>query len=30
MLEFPVAGSEECAVCMHEYSQDMSTGQVTL
>ena len=30
MLEFRVADSEECAICMHEYSQDMSTGQVTL
>ena len=30
MLEFRVADSEECAVCMHEYSQDMSTGQVSL
>ena len=30
MLEFCVADSEECAICMHEYSQDMSTGQVSL
>ena len=30
MLEFRVADSEECAICMHEYSQDMSTGQVSL
>ena len=28
ITEFNVGQSEECPICIHEYSQDMSTGQV--
>ena len=28
VTEFNVGQSEECPICIHEYGQDMSTGQV--
>lgn len=28
-MEFKVGQSEECPICIHEFSQDMSAGQVT-
>ena len=30
LMEFKVEQSEECPVCIHEFSQDVSAGQVTL